>query len=51
MLTAIHAAVPIPMVGIGGINEKNIDKLYGTDIDGCGHGVCPYVRQGPAGGR
>ncbi len=34
MLTAIHAAVPIPMVGIGGINEKNIDKLYGTDIDG-----------------
>lgn len=34
MLTAIHAAVPIPMVGIGGIHEKNIDRLYGTDIDG-----------------
>ena len=34
ILKNVRSAVNIPIVGIGGINSGNIDKLYGTGIDG-----------------
>ena len=33
-LKAICRAVSIPVVAIGGISQDNIDKLYGSGIDG-----------------
>ena len=33
-LKAICHAVSIPVVAIGGISQDNIDKLYGSGIDG-----------------
>lgn len=33
-LAKIKKNVNLPMVAIGGINENNIEKLYGTGIDG-----------------
>ncbi|MEH7348080.1 thiamine phosphate synthase [Gottfriedia acidiceleris] len=33
-LRRIREAVKIPIVGIGGINEKNVSELMETDIDG-----------------
>lgn len=33
-LKAICHAVSIPVVAIGGISRDNIDKLYGSGIDG-----------------
>ena len=34
LLREITAAVDIPVVAIGGISQDNIDKLYGSGIDG-----------------
>lgn len=40
MLKAVRNATDIPMVGIGGINIDNIEKLYGSAIEGVAVVTC-----------
>lgn len=47
MLEKVRAAVKIPIVGIGGINSNNIEKLYGTGIDGVAVVSCIMASDDP----
>lgn len=47
MLEKVRVAVKIPIVGIGGINSNNIEKLYGTGIDGVAVVSCIMASDDP----
>jgi len=47
MLRRVRAAAPIPIVGIGGINTENIDKLFGIGIDGVAVVSCIMASENP----
>ena len=47
MLKAVREAVKIPIVGIGGINAENIEKLRGTGIDGVAVVSCIMASRDP----
>lgn len=47
MLREVRAATNIPMVGIGGINTENIERLYGTGIDGVSVVSCIMASEDP----
>ncbi len=47
MLRKVRSAVKIPIVGIGGINTENIEKLKGTGIDGVAVVSCIMASDDP----
>lgn len=47
MLKSVRDSVDIPMVGIGGINLDNIDKIYGLGIDGVAVVSCIMASDDP----
>lgn len=47
ILKKVRSAVDIPIVGIGGINSDNIEKLYGAGIDGVAVVSCIMASDDP----